>query len=324
MGAQQRNGFGKQGAVGLQRLVPVDAHKVVRAQLPGDQQLAAVAVELRQLVGQADVVARIVTRSPGKVQATAQKVRTPGFFGRVKPKNVFVLAAYQLVAEVAVTALAVGVQQVFFQRLHVQWGAGLVAHLRGKRASPLCIQTHRLYRVQRQLRDIAAGHPAQPDGVVRRVQRQALQLVLRPGGRCITACDGVVAALEVSRRDAVQIGLDVNVDARPQQAQRLGDILFGQQIDHLRRHRERRGVDVLGLEQRRADVDGNHHIGLAQIGYLGNRHLVYQAAIDQAQALVLDGGHQARHRHGCAHQRSQVAVAPGTPLAGDDVGSQQG
>ena len=149
---------------------------------------------------------------------------------------------------------------------------------------------------------------------------------LRLGGRGggITAGDGVVAALEVSGRDAVQIRLDVDVDAGAQQAKRLGDVLLGQQVDHLGRHGQRRSVDFVSLEQRRADVDGNHHVGPAQVVHFGNRHVVHQAAIDQAQTLVLDGRHQARHRHGGPHQRGQVTAAPDAPLAGDDVGGEQG
>ena len=120
LAAQQAAGFGKPGLAGLQRLVPVDTQQVVCAQLAGEQQLAAAAVELRHLVGQPDVVACIVTRAPGEVQAAAQEVRAPGFFGRVKPKNVFVIAACQLVGQVAVAAFAVGEQQVLLQCLDVQ------------------------------------------------------------------------------------------------------------------------------------------------------------------------------------------------------------
>ena len=86
-------------------------------------------------------------------------------------------------------------------------------------------------------------------------------------------------AREIAGRDAVQLRLDINVPG-PQLGQRAADILLGQDGDHLRRDGEQR-TDLLGLEQRRADVDGDHHVGLTALAHLGDRQVVDQAAIDQ-------------------------------------------
>ena len=86
---------------------------------------------------------------------------------------------------------------------------------------------------------------------------------------------------------------------------------------------QRRGVDVFGFQQRRSHVDRNHDVGLAQLLCLGDRHVIDQAAVHQAEPFVFHRCHQAGHRHGGAHQGGQIAAAPDPGLTGHDIGCHQ-
>ena len=153
--------------------------------------------------------------------------------------------------------------------------------------------------------------------------RQAAQF--RLGGGCgrVTPGDGLFAALEVARRNAIQGRPDIDINPGTQKGQRLGHILLSQQIDHLPGNGQWGCVDVFRFEQGRSHVDCNHDVGLAQLLHLGDGHVVDQAAVHQAESFVLHRRHQPGHRHGGAHQGGQIAAAPDPCLTGHDIGCHQ-
>ena len=169
---------------------------------------------------------------------------------------------------------------------------------------------------------LAAG-ATQPNRIVFFADRQAAQFWLSSGCGRVTPGDGFVAAFEVARPYPVQAGPDIDINPGAQKGQRLGHILLSQQIDHLPGNGQWGCIDVFGFEQGRAHVDRNHDVGLAQLLHLGDRHVIDQAAVHQAESFVFHRHHQAGHRHGGAHQGGQIAAAPDPCLTGHDIGCHQ-
>ncbi len=166
-------------------------------------------------------------------------------------------------------------------------------------------------------------HDARPPLIVLLLRHTELaQLVDHRQGSFPSAVGRFGIALEVAGSNPFEVRLDVDI-GRLQGRQRAGDILFGQNVDHLRGNREQR-TDLVGLEQGRADVDGDHDVRVATLAYFVDRHVVDQAAVDQERAAILDGGHQARHRHARAHRLAQAALAEDHLVAAHQVGRDDG
>ena len=127
--------------------------------------------------------------------------------------------------------------------------------------------------------------------------------------------------VEISGRDAVQLRAQVHV-ARRQRLDRALHVLLGEDVDHLRRHRQQR-AHRLGLQQRRAHVHGDHHVGPAQLAHLGHGQVVHQAAVHQLAAVDVGRRQQPGHRHARPHGLCQRPAAEHHALAGADVGGHQ-
>ena len=102
--------------------------------------------------------------------------------------------------------------------------------------------------------------------VFARRQRQPLELVgrlergLAPVGR------GVELARERGRVDVAELGPDVDV-AGPEQRHGARDVLLGEQVHDLAQDRDHAG-DLLRLEERRAHVHDDEHVGIAELARL--------------------------------------------------------
>ena len=105
---------------------------------------------------------------------------------------------------------------------------------------------------------------------------------------------------------------------RLQLLQRTADVLLGQDVYHLQRDAEHRS-DLIGPQQRRAEVDRDDHIG-AHLARDVDRQIAHQSAVDQL--LIADGDrrHCARHRHRCTDGLHDTAFLQHHHFAGADVG----
>jgi hypothetical protein len=128
-------------------------------------------------------------------------------------------------------------------------------------------------------------------------------------------------ATEIAGGNGSQVGLNVDI-GRLERGQRAGDILFGQNIDHLRRNGQQ-GAHAFGGKQRRTDVDRDDDVGIAAFPGFADRHVIDQAAVDQLSPFAGDRRQQSRHRHAGAHGRGQAAFAHDHALAGADVGGDE-
>ena len=297
--AQKTLGLHKPGRGGVQRLVEVSTQCVVGADLTGEQQLAAIAVELGLVVSRTHVVAGFFAATPGEVDARAHQVGAPWLFGghnvQCSGSGLRLRLAHQLVRHIAIPALAVGLEQIIFQRLHVQRCAGFGVQFLGKHPGLLGRQAGRTDGLHRGVGQRLAAGATQPNRIVFFADCQAAQRRLDRVGGSVAPGDGLFAALEVARCNAVQSRPDIDINPGAQKGQRLGHILLGQQIDHLPGNGQWGCIDVFGFEQGRAHVDRNHDVGLAQLLYLGEGHVVDQAAVHQAESFVLHRRHQAGH-----------------------------
>jgi len=307
---------------GIERLVIVDAETVGGADLAVIDQLATEVVEPGLVIGGTQAEGRSLAVVGLQVDGETGVVRPPALFHRHDAQDVTVALAEHGVIDALVVTIAVHAQQVAPDDGRPDGLAGLHAEM------PLDgLRTHPVETDDLDVVDARRGPPADfdalpPGGVGCLAGGQTGQFWrcgLRGGA---AAGGGLGMSGEIGGGNAVEHRLDVDV-ARPERGQRAADILLGQNADHLRRHGEQR-ADLLGLEQRRADIDGDHHVGPAALADFADRQVVDEAAIDQLAPLMIDRRQQAGYRHAGAHRRGQRAVAENHAFTGADVGGDDG
>ena len=302
----------------VQWLVPLQFERAAAADLGTQQQLAAERVDPGALIRRAQAVGRARAQRRVQVDGQAQVVRPPALLHRGDAQHMAFARRQQAVVDALVPAVAVDAQQVAVEPRRVERRAGALAKVAahdGGVGTGQAVDAD-LVDAWRHAVDTAQGQ--QPVGPVVGVERQRLQRRRHAFGGEAPALGRLRVAGEVAGAQAAEVGFDVDV-ARAQRLQRQLDVLLGEQGHHLGRHRQQR-VDVGGGQQRRADVDGNDEVRLAQRAHFGHRQVVDQTAVDQLAAVDLGRRQQSGHRHARAHRLRQAAFAKHDALAAADVG----
>ena len=235
---------------------------------------------------------------------------------------------YKAVVNTFIVAITVSSEQISIQLGNLQRFSNFLGHIpaHGRRIDNL--ESRNLNRIDRHVRRSFCHCllPAlTPFCIGSRIDGQALQSRRCTGSGESTVC-GFIATVKISGSQSIEIRLDVDI-VGGECFHRLGDILRGQDGNHLGRDREQ-AADFAGFEQGRAYIDSNDDLGCAAITYFLYGKVVHQSTVHKFASTVFQRRHQAGHRHTGTHGHGQAAISKNHPLATTDIrgdyGNRQG
>ena len=294
--------------IGLERLVVADAHELKRgldipagarpqrlhhtglellvaAQLDAAAQLGTPAVQPAQGVQGRQGVAVEALEVAGQFDAQAQAAARPVRLGHSHQH----LALPTFVANLGLNPLEIAPS--------IELGAGLLDAFAAGRLTGLQVnfslqrlrvgEAVALDAQRRQWQRPGLGRAAQAAalfmlGVARFGQSQGAQAFTGGQGGQQAVIDGALGGVEVGQTNAVHFRRQQNIGAA-QLFQGALNVLSGQDLDHLIRDAER-ALDLLLIEQGRADIDGDDHLGPHGPCHI-DAEVAHQAAVHQQPAL---------------------------------------